>query len=149
MKSNPNAMKQIQSNTIYTNVALTDDGDVWWEDSGIPTPAHAIDWKGNDWTPDSGEKAAHPNARFTSPAAQCPVIAEEWEDPAGVPISAILVGGRRAANIPLVTGSTDWNHGIFLGSIMGSEITTADITDKVGQFAVTRSRCCRSWVPYG
>lgn len=133
MKSNPNAMKQIQSNTIYTNVALTDDGDVWWEDSGIPTPAHAIDWKGNDWTPDSGEKAAHPNARFTSPAAQCPVIAEEWEDPAGVPISAILVGGRRAANIPLVTGSTDWNHGIFLGSIMGSEITTADITDKVGQ----------------
>lgn len=133
MKSNPNAMTQIQSNTIYTNVALTDDGDVWWEDSGIPAPAHAIDWKGNDWTPDSGEKAAHPNARFTSPAAQCPVIAEEWEDPAGVPISAILVGGRRAANIPLVTGSTDWNHGIFLGSIMGSEITTADITDKVGQ----------------
>lgn len=133
MKSNPNAMKQIQSNTIYTNVALTDDGDVWWEDSGIPAPAHAIDWKGNDWTPDSGEKAAHPNARFTSPAAQCPVIAKEWEDPAGVPISAILVGGRRAANIPLVTGSTDWNHGIFLGSIMGSEITTADITDKVGQ----------------
>ena len=133
MKSNPNAMKQIQSNTIYTNVALTDDGDVWWEGSGIPTPAHAIDWKGNDWTPESGELAAHANARFTTPAYQCPVIAPEWEDPAGVPVSAILVGGRRAANIPLVTGSTDWNHGIFLGSIMGSEITTADITDKVGQ----------------
>ncbi len=133
MKSNPNAMKQIQSNTIYTNVALTDDGDVWWEGSGIPAPAHAIDWRGKDWTPESGELAAHANARFTSPAYQCPVIAPEWEDPAGVPISAILVGGRRAANIPLVTGSTDWNHGIFLGSIMGSEITTADITDKVGQ----------------
>lgn len=133
MKSNPNAMKQIQSNTIYTNVALTDDGDVWWEGSGIPAPAHAIDWKGRDWTPESGETAAHANARFTTPAAQCPVIASEWEDPAGVPVSAILVGGRRASNIPLVNESFDWNHGIFLGSIMGSEITTADITDKVGQ----------------
>ena len=133
MQSNPNAMKTIQTNTIYTNVGLTDDMDVWWEGCGTPAPAHLIDWLGNDWTPDSGTTAAHPNARFTTPAAQCPVIAPEWEDPNGVPISAILIGGRRASTIPLVNESLDWRHGIFLGSIMGSEITTADITDKVGQ----------------
>jgi len=133
MQSNPNATKQIQKNTIFTNVGLCDDGDVWWEGSGVPAPDHLIDWKGNDWTPDSGELAAHANARFTTPASQCPVIAPEWEDPAGVPISAILIGGRRKSTIPLVNESLSWNHGIFLGSIMGSEITTADITDKVGQ----------------
>jgi len=133
MDSNPNAFRQIQKNTIFTNVGLTDDGDVWWEGSGVPAPAHLIDWKGNDWTPDSKEPAAHANARFTTPAAQCEVIAPEWEDPAGVPISAILIGGRRKTTIPLVNESTDWENGIFLGSIMGSEITTADITDKVGQ----------------
>ncbi|MGI6524064.1 MAG: phosphoenolpyruvate carboxykinase (GTP) [Bdellovibrionota bacterium] len=129
--SNPNAMATMQKNSIFTNTAMTDDNDVWWEDMTEDLPEHLKNWTGGDWTPDSDLPAAHPNARFTTPAGQCPVIAKEWEDPRGVPISAILFGGRRATTIPLVSEAFSWQHGTFLGSIMSSEKTAA-ATGKVG-----------------
>jgi phosphoenolpyruvate carboxykinase (GTP) len=129
-ETNPNAMAMVTKNTVFTNTARTVDGDVWWEGMN-PPDADIIDWRGEPWNPDSAQPAAHPNSRFTVPASQDPAIAPEWEDPAGVPISAILFGGRRASVVPLVTQSRDWAHGVFMGSIVASE-TTAAATGEVG-----------------
>ncbi|MGI6439560.1 MAG: phosphoenolpyruvate carboxykinase (GTP) [Sphaerochaetaceae bacterium] len=136
LDSNPNAMHSLETNTIFTNCAITEDNDVWWEGIGYDAPGKLTDWKRNEWVQDKGNKeqapAAHPNARFTAPASQCPSIAPEWEDPKGVPIDAILFGGRRPSTVPLVHQARDWNHGVFLGSIVGSEVTAAALDLKVG-----------------